>query len=62
MESNLTFTLIFCSALCAIITFSTSGKECGLTWKGGMGWGKFYVTFVCRVIVRLFLVILCVVL
>ena len=42
MESNLTFTLIFCSALCAIITFSTRGRGCGFTWVGGMGCGKFY--------------------
>ena len=36
------FTLIVCSALCAIITFSMRGRGCGLTWEGGMGCGKFY--------------------
>ena len=34
--------LIFCSALCAIITLSTRGRGCGLTWVGGMGCGKLY--------------------
>ena len=42
VESNLTFTLIFCSVLCAIITFSTRGRGCALTWAGGMGRGKLY--------------------
>ena len=42
MESNFTFILRFCSALCAIITFFTRGRWCGLTWAGGMGCRKLY--------------------